>query len=97
MKPRPVAPVPRLALTREEAAAAIGVSLSHFQRHVQPELRLVYSGATRLVPVRELEAWTERVSTLAGGRQGARSYAGGNANKVAPATLERPGARPKEK
>jgi hypothetical protein len=32
-------PVPRLALTREEAAAAIGMSLDSFERHVPPSDR----------------------------------------------------------
>ena len=45
MKSQPTAPVPRVCLTREEPAAAIGVSLSHFGRHVQPHLRLIYSGS----------------------------------------------------
>jgi len=30
---------PRLAFTRSEAAAAIGMSVNSFERHVQPELR----------------------------------------------------------
>ena len=63
MKPQPAAPVPRVALTREEAAASLGVSLSHFERHIQPELRLIYSGSTRLVPLRELERWADRAAT----------------------------------
>jgi hypothetical protein len=71
MKARPVAPVPRIALTREEAAAALGVSLSHFERHVQPHVRLVYSGSARLVPVRELQEWIDRAATLAGPGSGA--------------------------
>jgi hypothetical protein len=66
MKAQPSAPVPRVCLTREEAAASIGVSLSHFERHVQPHLRIIYSGSARLVSLRELEAWAERTSTLAG-------------------------------
>ena len=66
MKARPIAPVKRVAVTREEAAAALGVSLSHFERHVQPQLRIIYSGSARLVLVSELEAWAERASTLAG-------------------------------
>jgi hypothetical protein len=53
------APIPRLALTREEAAAAIGMSLNSFERHVQPTLRLVRLGRMRLVPIRELERWLE--------------------------------------
>lgn len=51
------APIPRLALTREEAAAAISMSLDSFERHVQPTLRLVRLGRMRLVPVAELERW----------------------------------------
>ena len=49
--------VPRLALTRAEAAEAIGVSLDSFERHVQPELRIIRRGRMRLIPLRELERW----------------------------------------
>jgi hypothetical protein len=59
MKPQPTAPVPRVCLTREEAAAAIGMSLDSFERHVQPELRLIRRGKLRLVPIRELERWAD--------------------------------------
>ena len=54
-----VAPIPRLALSREEAAAALGMSLDSFERHVQPTMRLVRLGRMRLVPIRELELWLE--------------------------------------
>ena len=57
---RPVQPVPRLLLTRREAAAALGMSLNHFARHVQPELKVVLSGQLVLIPVRELERWVQR-------------------------------------
>ena len=57
--PPPVAPIPRVALTREEAAAALGISLDSFERHVQPELRLIRRGRLRLVPVHELERWAD--------------------------------------
>jgi excisionase family DNA binding protein len=73
--------VPRVALTREEAAASIGVSLSTFERWIQPELRIIYAGSTRLVPIRELEAWVERTATIAGDN-----------TQAAPATRQRPGA-----
>ncbi len=53
------APIPRLALTREEAAAAIGMSLDSFERHVQPTLRLIRLGRMRLVPVTELSRWLD--------------------------------------
>jgi hypothetical protein len=67
VKPQPTRAVPRFALTREEAAAAVGVSLSHFERHIQPDLKIIYSGSARLVPVSEVEGWTRREATLAGG------------------------------
>lgn len=53
------APIPRLALTREEAAASIGMGLDSFERHVQPTVRLVRLGRLRLIPVRELERWLD--------------------------------------
>jgi excisionase family DNA binding protein len=71
VRPQPLAPVPRVALTREEAAAALGVSLRHFERHVQPHVRVIRSGSVRLVPVAELARWAEREATLAGGPDGA--------------------------
>jgi hypothetical protein len=53
------APVPRLALTRTEAAASLGVSLDSFERHVQPSLRMIRRGRLVLVPVAELWRWTD--------------------------------------
>jgi hypothetical protein len=53
-----------LALTRSEAAAAIGISLDSFERYVQPELRLVRRGRLRLVPIRELERWLDREAVM---------------------------------
>jgi hypothetical protein len=88
VKPQPTAPVQRIAVTREEAAASVGVSLSHFERHIQPELRLIYSGKARLVPIRELEAWADRSATRAGYPQIRK--------ESAPAPRQRPGAWPKE-
>lgn len=52
-------PIPRIALTREEAAAALGMNLNSFERHVQAELRLIRRGKLRLVSVRELERWAD--------------------------------------
>ncbi len=49
--------VPRVALSRQEAAISLGMSLDSFKRHVQPELRLIRRGKLRLVPVAELERW----------------------------------------
>jgi hypothetical protein len=57
---RPMKPVPRFTLTRREAAAALGISLNHFERRVQPELKVVLSGQLVLIPVAELERWVQR-------------------------------------
>jgi hypothetical protein len=56
---------PRLALTRQEAAAALGMSINSFERHVQPELRLVRRGKLRLIPVHEIERWLDENSDAA--------------------------------
>jgi hypothetical protein len=58
-KPRRPPPAHRLAVTRAEAARALGVSINSFERHVQPELRIVRRGKLRLIPVREIERWLE--------------------------------------
>jgi len=51
--------VPRVALTRQEAAASLGVSVDHFERHILPALRVIRSGRLVLVPVAELERWAQ--------------------------------------
>jgi hypothetical protein len=56
----PVRPVPRFTLTRREAAASLGMSLNHFERKVQPDLKVVLCGQLVLVPVLELERWIQR-------------------------------------
>jgi hypothetical protein len=50
---------PRLAMTRAEAATALGMSINSFERHVQPELRIVRRGKLRLIPLREIERWLD--------------------------------------
>ncbi len=54
-----MAPVPRYTLTRREAAASLGISINHFERKVQPELKVVLSGQLVLIPVVELERWVQ--------------------------------------
>jgi excisionase family DNA binding protein len=54
-----LAPIPRVSLTRAEAAAALGLSLDSFERYVQGSLRMIRLGRMRLVPVSELERWAE--------------------------------------
>jgi len=49
-----------LALTREDAATALGMSLDSFERHVQPEVRLVRRGKLRLAPTRSSPPPTAR-------------------------------------
>lgn len=59
------AAAPRLALTRSEAAGALGMSINSFERHVQPELRAIRRGKLRLFAIRELERWLEENADLA--------------------------------
>jgi hypothetical protein len=56
--------VPRVALSRQEAALSLGMSLDSFERHVQPELRLIRRGKLRLVPLAELERWANQNAGL---------------------------------
>ena len=58
-RPRTVAPAERLGYTKQEAAAALGMSVDSFERHVQPELRVVRRGKLRIFSRRELERWLE--------------------------------------
>jgi hypothetical protein len=60
--------VPRLALSPDEAAAAIGCSRDFLDEHVAAELRWVRRGRRKFVALRELEAWLDRAAerTLAG-------------------------------
>jgi hypothetical protein len=53
------APIPAVALPPREAAAALGMSPSSFDRNVKPEVRLIRRGSLVLVPVRELERWAD--------------------------------------
>jgi hypothetical protein len=53
------APVPRLALSIEEACAALGVSWDYWSEHIAPDLRLVRRGRRKLVPVSELQRFLD--------------------------------------
>jgi hypothetical protein len=57
---------PRLSLTADEAAAALGLSPSSFKRHVAPDLRVVRKGSLRLYPTIELQRWLDANASLAG-------------------------------
>ena len=54
----------RILLTRKEAAAAMGVSRNTFERHIQPDLRLIRRGRLVLVPVDELRRWVRENAAL---------------------------------
>jgi hypothetical protein len=53
-------PIPRLALSREEAATALGMSLNSFIRHVAPEVAVIRRGRMRLYPLDALQRWAAR-------------------------------------
>ena len=57
---RPLAAVPRYTVTRKEAAASLGMSINHFERRVQPDLKVVLCGQLVLIPLTELERWVQR-------------------------------------
>ncbi len=56
----------RITLTVDEAAAALGVSRDHLERHILPDLRTIYVGRRRLIPVKELERWADRSAVRPG-------------------------------
>jgi hypothetical protein len=56
--------VPRIALTREQAASALAMSVDSFERHVQPTLRMIRKGRLRLVPVSELSRWANQAAEM---------------------------------
>lgn len=65
---RPRSPQRPLLVTKEQAARALGMSISHFQRHVQSEIKCVYSGQLSLYHWRDLERWAEDEATVGGRR-----------------------------
>jgi excisionase family DNA binding protein len=53
------AAIRRLALSKCEAADALGVSVDFLEEHVMHELRVVRCGRRRLIPVAELQRWLD--------------------------------------
>jgi excisionase family DNA binding protein len=51
--------IPRLALSKLEAAEALGVSVDFLEQHVLHELRIVRRGRRRLIPLTELQRWID--------------------------------------
>ena len=61
--PREEAPaIPRLALSPDEAATALGVSRDYFDEHIRHELRVVRRGRRILISAKELEGWLDQNS-----------------------------------
>lgn len=56
----------RLALSKSEAADALGLSPDAFEQHVMPGLRVVRAGRRLIVPVVELERWLDRNAAVFG-------------------------------
>jgi hypothetical protein len=61
----PAARIPRLAVSRAEAAESLGVSIDYLDEHVLPEVRIVRRGRRKLIPVYELERWLRSNAALA--------------------------------
>jgi excisionase family DNA binding protein len=57
--------VPRIAVSKQEAADALGVSIDFFDEHIVADLRTVRVGRRRLIPVAELERWLDKHADLA--------------------------------
>ena len=58
-----VEPVPRIALTQQEACASLGCREEFFVEHVRPYLRVVRRGRKRLFPVAELRRAVDETGT----------------------------------
>jgi len=54
----------RLALSIDDAARVLSLSRDSFERHVMAQIRVVRVGRRLLVPVRELERWIDRSSSI---------------------------------
>ena len=58
-------PAVALAVSRDQAAALLSISVDTFERRVLPDLRVAQVGRRQLVPVRELESWLSGKSARA--------------------------------
>ncbi len=60
-----VAPVPRIALSQNEACLAIGCSEEFFVEHIRPHIRVIRRGRKRLFPVDELRRIVDEMAERA--------------------------------
>ncbi len=60
----PQRPQPRVLLSKREAAMALGMSVRHFERHVQRSIRCVRSGQLTLYPIADLERWADQEAVI---------------------------------
>jgi excisionase family DNA binding protein len=51
------------ALSKKEAAEALGISVDHLERHVLQHIRIAYIGQRRLIPIQELERFLTQHAT----------------------------------
>ena len=54
---------PRVLLSKQEAAAALAMSVRHFERYVQANVPCVYCGQLTLYRLRDLERWADSRAT----------------------------------
>lgn len=57
-------PPPRIALRREEAAQALGISDESFDKYVRPHVRVLYFGSLKLWPCSDLERFAQEEAVL---------------------------------
>src|ERR1700681_1304162 len=62
---RPIKTVPRRLLTRAEAAASLGMSIAHFERFVQPFVKVVPCGQLLLIEPGSVDRWVQEHARLA--------------------------------
>lgn len=60
--------VPRLLLSRAEAAEALGMSVRNFDRHVRDHVPVAYIGDLRFYPLSGLQAWIDEHAVPPGRR-----------------------------
>jgi hypothetical protein len=58
---RPTSVTP-IAVGAQDAAAMLGISRDHFERHVATELRWIRRGRRKLVLVADLQRWAEQAA-----------------------------------